>query len=196
MPQGYTMTLIDRIRAWAWLDVWLPFISAYRSRQALARIPKDQRDAGEILRRADAGHITNPSIEPAYYIGVIMHRLQYHADIEDYQQSIALLYAQMPAGIVYADCEDYAGLAGYLFAAGDVPGEIITMVRRIPGSWRTLWFDRWEGHAVWVAADGQFMADNGRIYRANSYTATMRPNYILKSWLNSGFEIVHRRETK
>lgn len=32
--------------------------------------------------------------------------------------------------------------------------------------------------------------------RANSYTATLRPNYILKSWLNSGFEIIHRRETK
>ena len=189
------MTTLDRIRAWVWLDLWQPWISARRSREVLARIPQAQRDTGELRRVQDVANLTNPNVDPSYYVGTIMERLEYREDVKDYQQSPELIYAQMPAGVVGADCEDFASFAGYLFGIGGVRGHVITLVRRVRRGWQWAWVDMWEGHMVWMDDEEHYLIDNGGPFRDNSYSATTRPKYIMDMWRNLGYLEVHRRAT-
>jgi hypothetical protein len=197
------LDIITRVRAWLWLSVWMPNWSRVCSWLALRRIPEGIRRRGETDRQWYEVRIkTAESTFAAVYgiIGPLLNRLEYKADRYDYQQSVELLFARMqsgtaPTGKVAADCEDYAGLAGYLFGVAGISGRIVTLVKRTPGTWRSLWHGAWEGHAMWLSDGGAWLVSNNNIYSSDSLHYAYRPDWVLNSWLNAGYIWMHEVKT-
>ena len=111
----------------------------------------------------------------------------------DYVQSLRTIAANVDNVGKFApcDCEDYATLGGWLFGRVGIHGQIVTMIKRGPRSWRTLWFEPWEAHTVWYATGHAYMVDNASVISGSSETM----NQML-SWIGRGFEPVHWSPTK
>jgi hypothetical protein len=192
------MILTDRIRVWAWLDVWQPAYSAWRNWRAWRRLGTGDRKAAMGLLAVWHGEMSRgmqPGRDIALHAQSILNAdTKYTADMSsDYTQSPRTIAIQLSEfwSVAKCDCEDYATLGGWLFGRVGVHGQIVTMIKRGPRSWRTLWFEPWEAHAVWYATGHAYMVDNESVISGSSETM----NQIL-SWIGRGFEPVHWLPTK
>jgi len=195
------MTTLDRIRVWLWLDVWTPAYSAWRNWWAWRRLGSgDRNDAMEQLAvwHGEMSRGMQPGRDLSRFAQSILNAdTMYAEDVAvDYTQSPRTIASEV--GNVHAlapcDCEDYATLGGWLFGRVGIRGRIVTMIKRGPRSWRTLWFEPWEAHAVWVAT-----TRNAYIYMVDNESVIQGEDAVIEqmlSWIGRGFVPVHWLPTK
>ena len=111
----------------------------------------------------------------------------------DFVQSPRIIASEVRSvhALAPCDCEDYATLGGWLFGRVGIHGQIVTMIRRGKRSWRTLWFEPWEAHAVWCTTGHAYMVDNESVIQGENAAEEQ-----MRSWFQRGFEPVHWLPTK
>jgi len=200
--------MFDKIRAILWLDLYRPAKSAILSWWRLRQYPTTTVIEGDTALGADEWLMLDASIDLAGTVSDedirnnivneardIFRQFVYKRDDIDFQRSPRLIYTRHAARENGLDCEDFAGLAAHLFAAAGISGHVITLIRRKPGSWRTLWTDIWEGHAVWLSTDETILTSNNNIYHTIDSPWWQTPEHILWSWRCVDYIPIHRKVT-
>jgi hypothetical protein len=186
--------MINKIRALVLFDIFTPLISYCKNRITYNSIISTKEFYDGLVRYTnDINHLFFKSPDIEFYIESIMRRFEYQPSKSLHRRLSIILYANETTGKNTISGEEFAELSDILFGFCNISGKIITLVRPVSGTWKTLWFDSWaDRQTVWMADDSMFIVHNGKLYK-NKTDVDSNIQSIMDSWKSDNFQIMHTK---